>query len=140
MTYRHGMFGTPTYGSWMAMKQRCYNKKDKMYQSYGGRGIEVCLEWHDFVAFYEDMGDRPEGYELDRVDNNKGYSKNNCRWVDRATNMRNRSNTRITKIGDELLTLKEISVRYNINYNTLKNRWHNGHREDSLLTFQYRRQ
>ena len=130
---RHGMSGTPTYVSWMAMKQRCYNKKDKMYQSYGGRGIEVCLEWHDFVAFYEDMGDRPEGHELDRVDNNKGYSKSNCRWIDKVTNMQNRRSTRKAEIDGELLTLKELSVRYNKPYETIAKRWIRGKRDYELI-------
>ena len=79
------------------------------------------------------MGERPEGYELDRIDTDKGYNKANCRWVDRATNMRNRRNTRKCNINGEELTLKQISGRYGIMYETLKCRWQRGDRGNRLI-------
>ena len=133
MRYIHGMNNTPTYSSWRAMKTRCTNKKHVKYPNYGGRGITVCAEWHNFASFFNDMGVRPEGYELDRIDTEKGYYKDNCRWVDKATNLRNRRNTRCANINGEVLTLKEISERYDIPYARLNTRWHVGDRDEELI-------
>lgn len=74
------------------MKTRCYNPNHKQFKDYGGRGIEVCEEWKDnFKQFAEDMYPKPfKEAQLDRIDNNKGYSKDNCRWVSRLENQRNR--------------------------------------------------
>ena len=78
---QHGMSRTPTHNSWTAMKQRCLNPNMPDYHNYGGRGIQVCDEWKDsFIAFYEDMGERPEGTSLVRKDNNGNYEPSNCFW------------------------------------------------------------
>ena len=81
----------PLYITWMGMLTRCYDTKHKSYSSYGGRGIEVCPRWQlDFWAFVEDVGDRPEGTTLDRIDGNGHYEPNNCRWADWSQQMSNR--------------------------------------------------
>jgi len=80
-SYRHGMSGTPTYKIWAGILSRCYNAKVKIYKYYGGRGIKVCASWLDFINFYEDMGERPNNLQLDRINNDGDYSKDNCRWV-----------------------------------------------------------
>lgn len=73
---------TPTYHTWNAMIQRCTNAKHPAYKNYGGRGVTVCKRWKGcFANFLEDMGERPEGLTLDRIDPEQGYSKENCMWA-----------------------------------------------------------
>lgn len=86
----HGMKHTKIYNVWAAMIQRCSNPNNKDYTHYGGRGITVCERWLKFENFYTDMGDIPTRLELDRIDNNSGYSKDNCRWVTHQDNLLNR--------------------------------------------------
>ena len=84
-SFKHGFAKknkpSSTYKIWVGILTRCYNSKVKIYKYYGGRGITLCDEWRDFTNFHTDMGDRPEGLQLDRIDNSKGYFKDNCRWV-----------------------------------------------------------
>jgi hypothetical protein len=85
------MEGSPEYATWRGMKARCGNSKHIAFKHYGGRGITVCSEWRDsFAAFYRDMGPRPEGLTLDRIDPNGNYEHANCRWATRAEQTANR--------------------------------------------------
>jgi len=91
----HGMSRSKEYTCWKAFKNRCLNSKNSQFKDYGGRGITVSDEWMRFENFYADMGNCPPGCEIDRIDNEKGYSKDNCRWTTKKTNARNRrSNTK----------------------------------------------
>lgn len=91
----HRMTGLPTFKSWESMKQRCTNPNAPGYPNWGGRGITVCDSWlHSFDTFLADMGPRPKGTTLGRLDNDKGYSPENCAWVTPREQQRNRRNTR----------------------------------------------
>lgn len=97
---KHGMSFSREYSTWRAMLDRCENKTYREYPDYGGRGIKICERWHDFNNFYADMGARPKGMTLDRIDNNGNYEPSNCRWATAKTQSNNRrSNTLITYKG-----------------------------------------
>lgn len=89
---KHGKSRTSEYTTWSSMKERCYNKNNKNYIHYGGRGINVCDSWKkSFENFVKDMGKKPgKEYSLDRIDNNGDYNKENCRWATKKTQIKNR--------------------------------------------------
>ena len=89
---KHGKSKSPEYKVWKGMKNRCNNPRATGYENYGGRGIKVCKRWDDsFENFIKDMGERPnENYQIDRIDNDKGYAPNNCKWVTPSENSLNK--------------------------------------------------
>lgn len=106
---------TSTYRVWKGIITRCCNPNHHKYPSYGGRGITVCIEWKsDYAAFLKDMGQRPEGMSIDRVDNSKGYSPENCRWADRKEQARNTRRNRWLTIDGETKHLAEWSRLYGV--------------------------
>jgi hypothetical protein len=98
---------TPEYRSWLAMRERCGSPSHHAYSRYGGRGIAVDPRWNDFAVFLEDMGQRPAGTSLDRIDNAKGYSPDNCRWATSEQQNRNSSNAKLTP--DDVAKMRALS-------------------------------
>lgn len=86
----HGGFRTGAHRSWRAMKNRCLNKNNKDWPYYGGGGIKICDRWLDFNNFLKDMGERPPGLSLDRIDNCGNYEPKNCKWSSVRDQRRNR--------------------------------------------------
>ena len=105
---RHRRSRTPIYKTWQSMKERCHNPTCHAYPLYGGRGITVCERWRNsFDAFLEDMGERPVGMSIDRIDNNKGYEPSNCRWATVIDQSNNRSTNRFLTIDGVSKTVTE---------------------------------
>jgi len=125
---------TSEYQTWSSMKRRCNNPNDKDYPDYGGRGIIYCVSWERFENFYNDMGLRPKGRSLDREDNNKGYSKSNCRWVTQTQQHVNRRVTVKLNYDGKTKTLKEWAIITDISVNVLRTRYYAGWTHKRCLT------
>lgn len=123
---RHGMAATKIYSAWITMKSRCQNPKSRKYPDYGGRGITVCAKWQTFDGFFEDMGDRPDDHSLERIDNNQGYSKENCTWATRSAQQRNRRVNRL--VGGRCLTA--VAEESGIQPETIRSRLRAGWSEE----------
>lgn len=119
----HGGYGTSEYKTWKSMKRRCLDEKSNSYKNYGGRGIAICDRWkHSFKNFLSDMGKRPEGTSLDRIDNLGNYEPSNCRWataIEQANNKRNNVTFVLNGITD---TLANHCRRAQKPYKAMKNR------------------
>lgn len=115
----HGMTKTRTYKSWQSMKVRCLKKDDKNYKNYGSRGITICEEWMKFENFYRDMGERPQGKTLDRIENNGNYCKENCRWATRKEQQNNRRNTVFLTFNNKTQTMSQWSEELKIDRHIL---------------------
>lgn len=117
---KHGGAGTPEFKIWVGMRNRCNNPNNQAFRHYGGRGIKVCERWNDFSSFLEDMGKRPRGACIERLNNDADYSPENCAWsTDRKFQSRNRRGLRQITINGvtrcksewaEINGLKEITV------------------------------
>jgi hypothetical protein len=111
------------YYRWKSMMDRCYRKRRKDYLSYGGRGITVCSYWHLFKNFDKDMGDPPSPYHsIDRIDNNKGYLKENCRWATREEQNNNRKSNVFLEHMGERLTMAQWERKLGFSKKRLKHR------------------
>ena len=130
----HGMSKTSTYKSWENMIQRCSNASLKSYKNYGGRGISVCYEWTKFEKFYADMGIKPNGCSIDRIDVNGNYDQLNCRWSTMKQQNRNRRNNRLIEFNGETMCVNEWAESLGINKRTLLNRLTNGWEIKKALT------
>lgn len=117
MHTQHGLGGTPTYKAWWSMIDRCENIDNKGYWSYGGRGVWVCAEWHDFANFVADVGERPDkNSSLDRIDNEGAYRPGNCQWTSRKMQMRNRRNTLMVEVDGVLVPFISACEDHGVRY------------------------
>lgn len=109
----------PEYKIWVSMRQRCNNPNERAYKHYGGRGIKVSEEWNDFDVFQRDMGERPKGTSIDRIDNDGNYCKENCKWSTKAQQSRNRrNNVQITYKG-KTQVLKDWATEFGMTRQSL---------------------
>ena len=112
---KHGMWNTPTYKTWQQMKSRCNDKSNASYKSYGSKGISVCDSWlESFENFLSDMGVRPKGMTIDRIDNSKAYFKENCRWQTPKEQANNRRSNVIVYNNGNKLTVEKYSKLINL--------------------------
>lgn len=132
---KHGMTDTRQYQTWKSMKARCYNPSNKNYKDYGGRGITVCEQWrNDFAAFGEDMqAEYADDLEIDRIDPNGNYSPENCRWISRAAQNKNKRNSRPVDTPWGRICLAEAAVKSGLSPRTLSHRHSNGKPDEDLF-------
>ena len=123
---RHGMRHTTEYKIWSGMRDRCLNPNYHHYHNYGGRGITIDPRWDLFENFYADMGVRPVGMSLDRRDNNKGYSPENCRWATDQEQHRNMSSNRIMEAFGQQRLMCEWAEILKVKRQTLKSAIYRG--------------
>lgn len=136
--YLHGHHSggkkSTTYSIWSSMKDRCLNSKHRRYARYGGRGIRVCDRWLSFESFLLDMGERPKGLSLERIDNDGDYQPGNCRWAtNQEQSLNRRSNRRLTFNG-KTQTVKEWSLELGFKKNLIKDRLRIGWTVEQALT------
>lgn len=105
------------YKTWQRIKDRCFNKNNQDYIHYGGRGITVCEEWLTFINFFNDMGKKPNAnYSIERIDVDKNYSKENCKWILKTEQPKNRRNSIFVKVNNNKMCLKEACTLLNYSY------------------------
>jgi hypothetical protein len=144
MNYKHGC---TTLGSrdksnpkwrahtaWLSMKARCLNPKNKQFKDWGGRGISIDPRWLDFAEFFADMGEPPVGTSMDRIDNDKDYCKENCRWASRKEQNRNRRMNRPLEFNGERRLIVEWAEHLGVKPRLLRVRLNRGWSVERTLT------
>lgn len=114
------------YKSWSEMKARCTNKNRDFYPDYGGRGIKFCERWKSFSNFFDDMGSRPIGTSLDRIDADGDYEPSNCKWSTAKEQASNRRCCLMYNLDGEVLPLFKVCKMLNLSYDMVKQRRRNG--------------
>lgn len=110
------------YGSWVNMRQRCSNPRAHGYENYGGRGIKICPRWRSFADFYADMGERPAGFTIERLDVNGDYEPANCTWISKSAQGRNRRSTVFYQYEGRTRTLAELAAEHGLGARTVRTR------------------
>lgn len=131
--HQRGGKQSPSYVTWRAMLRRCSDPKHVSYKDYGGRGIKVCDRWKTFEAFLSDMGERPEGKNLDRIDCDSDYSVENCRWVTNKENNNNRRNHRYLEFKGRRQTVSQWADELGISDGTIRGRLFHGATDEEAL-------
>lgn len=126
--------GSPTYRSWNSAWNRCRSPSVDGYEQYGGRGITFCKRWQKFENFLADMGERPDGTTLDRIDTNGNYEPGNCRWATAKEQNRNRRNTRFVEFRGERVCLAEAAEKAALSYNVVCMRLRKGWSVEAALS------
>lgn len=124
----------PTYRTWIQMKQRCYTKSQTSYPLYGGRGIRVCPRWHDYKNFLQDMGIKPDGMTLDRIDTNGDYHPANCRWASPQDQANNKRSNHYLTFDGKSQTITQWADEIGIQRETIKTRLKLGWPVDRILS------
>ena len=132
----HGLYKTRIYRIYYDIKMRCYNPNNDRYNHYGGRGITVCDEWQEFIPFYDWA--MANGYKddltIDRIDNDKGYSPDNCRWITNKEQQNNKRNNHLITYNGKTQTLQQWADEKNIKFNTIIGRLDRGYSIEEALT------
>jgi hypothetical protein len=132
--YQHGMSKTGIHKIWKSMRSRCDKPNDVAYNNYGGRGIRVCERWQKFINFFNDMGHKPVGKSIDRIDNNGDYSPENCHWVTQKEQCRNMRKNKMLKFNGETKCLSEWAEVTGFNKSTIAYRLNHGWSVEKALT------
>lgn len=135
----HGLKKKKMYSSWSDMIRRCNDPKHKQYKYYGERGITVCDEWLDVKNFYKDMGDRPEGYSIERIDVNGNYCKENCCWIPKEKQARNKRNITILEYEGQIAPLATWAEIFKIKYKIFRKRYDSGWTIGQILGYEERK-
>ncbi len=131
----HGKRHDPSYKIYRGILDRCYNSANPSYSYYGGRGIKVCDRWRESIEnFLLDVGKRPNGASIDRIDNNGNYEPNNCRWASRREQQANRRDNRRLTLNGETKSLTEWATLHNLKPKTIKSRLRLGWSTEKALT------
>lgn len=134
---KHGLLkeNHPTYRTWASMKNRCANEKDPNFKNYGARGIVVCDRWREsFAAFFEDMGAKPAGMSLDRIDVNGNYEPKNCRWATVEQQQNNKRNNALITVKGVTKTHSQWARELGIHHSTIGFRVRSGWTPEDAAT------
>ena len=135
ITHGHTVGGnSPTFNTWAGMIQRCYYAKHVKFADYGGAGIEVDPRWHTFSNFLADMGEKPDGHSIERLDSRRNYWLGNCIWLPAQLQQKNRKNSRMVTYRFRTMCIRDWEKELGWKQNTLRGRLDRGWSVDKAMT------